>query len=267
MNEDESNNNQEVTEINSAYCRAALYSAVALGFHPPTAQVLSRLLTPGSRSCLASAATLLYPREPELMAAIEALPSAEQTSELAVASQYRSLFGHTARGQITPYETEYGNEALFQQPQELGDLMGFYRAFGLTLKREHHERPDHVSCECEFLMILALKEAFALEHDNREMLGETRKAEKLFLRDHLGRFLPTLVARLGREDPSGFYSRLGDLGLRFVSAECARFQVNPGAANLGLRPVDDNRIPMACGNGAECAALPGADMPEGGDSV
>ena len=31
MNEGESNNNQEVTEINSAYCRAALYSAVALG--------------------------------------------------------------------------------------------------------------------------------------------------------------------------------------------------------------------------------------------
>ena len=115
-----------------------------------------------------------------------------------------------ARGQIPPYETEYGNEALFQQPQELGDLMGFYRA-GLALKPGKHERPDHISCECEFLMFLALKEAYALEQDNQEMLAETRKAEKLFLRDHLGRFLPTFVTQLTREDPSGFYSTLGEL--------------------------------------------------------
>ena len=47
---------------------------------------------------------------------------------------YRALFGHTVRGPIPPYETEYGNEALFQQPQEMGDLMGFYQAFGLTVR-------------------------------------------------------------------------------------------------------------------------------------
>ena len=70
---------------------------------------------------------------------------------------------HRPRGTITPYETEYGNEALFQQPQELGDLMGFYRAFGLAMKQDRRERADHISCECEFLMFLALKEAYALE--------------------------------------------------------------------------------------------------------
>jgi DMSO reductase family type II enzyme chaperone len=258
---------RQLEEADLACCRAAFYSALALGFQSPADDVLSRLLAADSRSCLASAATMLYPHQPDLMSAIEGLPGAEESNRWALASKYRVLFGHTAQGRISPYETEYGNEALFQQPQELGDLMGFYHAFGLRLKPEHHERPDHVSCECEFLMFLALKEAYALEQNNREMLAETRKAEKLMLRDHLGRFFPTFVAGLTREDPSGFYGRLGELGLRFISAECARLQVMLGAANLGLRPADDGRVPMACGNGTECAAMPGGYMPEGGDSV
>ncbi|MDH3445914.1 MAG: molecular chaperone TorD family protein, partial [Deltaproteobacteria bacterium] len=166
-----------------------------------------------------------------------------------------------------PYETEYGNEALFQQPQELGDLMGFYRAFGLTVRRDQHERADHISCECEFLSFLAMKEAFALEHRHKEMLADTLKAQKLFLRDHLGRFLPTFTHKLGREDPAGFYAKLADLGLRFVSLDANRLSIRLGAANLPLRPANDDRVPMACGSGAECAAMPGACPPEGADSV
>lgn len=263
-----SHSDAKASEVDLAYCRAALYSALALGFQPPTGEILSRLLTPDSRSALAGAVTTLYPaQQPNLISTLEALPNAEKTNIAALGSKYRVFFGHTARGQIPPYETEYGNEALFQQPQELGDLMGFYQAFGLALKQGKHERPDHVSCEFEFLMFLALKEAFALEQNNGEMLAETRKAQKLFLRDHLGRFLPTFVTQLNREDPSGFYGTLAELCLRFVAAECVRLQVNLGAASLGLRPADDSRVPMACGNGTECAAMPGACTPEGGDAV
>ena len=255
---------EAASEIDLAYCRAAIYSAMVLGFQPPTDETLRRLLARDSKSSLTQAASMLYPtREPNLICKIEALPDAEEADRSSLATRYRLFFGHTARGQIPPYETEYGNEALFQQPQELGDLMGFYRAFGLVLKSEKHERPDHVSCECEFLMFLALKEAYALEQDNREMLSETRKAEKLFLRDHLGRFLPTFVTQLTREDSSGFYSTLGELCLRFVAAECVRLQVTLGLANLGLRPADNSRVPMACGSGTECGAIPGACMPEG----
>jgi TorA maturation chaperone TorD len=211
---------------------------------------------------------MLYPaHEPDLVSPIEALANVEKTSTPALLSRYRLFFGHTARGQIPPYETEYGNEALFQQPQELGDLMGFYRAFGLQLKPGTHERPDHVSCEFEFLMFLALKEAHALEQDNREMLAETRKAQRLFLRDHLGRFLPTFGAKLTGEDPGGFYATLAELCLRFVGAECRRLQVTLGAANLNLRPAEDSRVPLACGNGTECASIPGAGPLDGADVV
>jgi TorA maturation chaperone TorD len=171
------------------------------------------------------------------------------------------------RGPIPPYETEYGNEALFQQPQEMADLMGFYRAFGLSVRVDGHERCDHISCECEFLSFLALKEAYGLEHRDAEMVQQSRKATRLFLRDHLGRFLPAFASKLQRENRTGFYGMLVKLCLAFIELESNCFDVPRGAASLGLRPVDDDRIPMACGSGAECAALPGACAPEGADSV
>jgi len=268
MNINEENIAEAASDIDLSYCRAAIYSVLALGFQAPTEQILSRLLTPESKASLAQAATLLYPEQKtDLVASIEALAQAGEGETAALASRYHFLFGHTARGEITPYETEYGNEALFQQPQELGDLMGFYRAFGLDMRAGTHERPDHVSCEFEFLMFLALKEAYALEHNDADMRQETCKAEILFLRDHVGRFLPAFVGQLQRADRSGFYANLGELCRRFVTAEADRLQVPLGAANLGLRPADDSRIPMACGSGADCAAMPGAAVPEGADSV
>ncbi len=268
MSTTEANIAQAPRDIDLSYCRAAVYSALALGFLPPTGETLARLLTDESRACLARAAALLHPEcAADLVFSIEALSQAEDSRNAALPSRYRLLFGHTARGEIAPYETEYGNEALFQQPQELGDLMGFYRAFGLAMKPGKHERPDHISCEFEFLMFLALKEAYALEQNERDMAAETRKAEKSFLRDHLGRFVPAFTGQLQRADPGGFYGRLAELCRQFVGAEAGRLQVPLGSANLGLRPADDNRIPMACGSGTECAAMPGAGMPEGAESL
>ncbi len=252
--------------IDLALARATLYSALALGFRPPTEEIIARLGSKDAAAALASAAALLDPTREFDLAAVSSLLT-PHSSLLTLSASHRALFGHTARGAVPPYETEYGNEALFQQPQELGDLMGFYQAFGLAVKSGEHERPDHISCECEFLAFLAMKEAYALEHDDGEMLEETRKAEKLFLKDHLGRFLPTFSQNLGREYLSGFYAALAGLCLRLVTLESARFKVTLGGPNMVLRPADDDRVPMACGSGTECAAMPGACTPEEADTV
>jgi DMSO reductase family type II enzyme chaperone len=254
--------------IDLAYCRATLYSALALGFRPPTEAAIARLVEPENAAALADAAAILDSHKKlGLVATVKILSQTGQIGVAALASSYRNLFGHTARGPVPPYETEYGKEALFQQPQELGGLMGFYRAFGLTVNFAEHERPDHISCECEFLSFLNLKEAHALEHTDVAMLEQTRKAEQLFLKDHLGRFLPTFATKLNREDRSGFYAALAQLCMRFVGSESGRLNVTFGGTNLALRPAEDNRVPLACGNGTECAAMPGAYVPEGSDSI
>lgn len=260
--------NPEQSELELAFCRATLYSALALGFRPPTEEAIARLTTPQNAAALGETAAILdSDGKLGLASLVQAVAQAGAAGATVLMASYRALFGHAVRGPIPPYETEYGNEALFQQPQEMGDLMGFYRAFGLTVRVDGHERCDHISCECEFLSFLALKEAYALEHRDPDMLEASRKATRLFLRDHLGRFLPAFAAKLRREDRAGFYGMLVQLCLAFIELESNSFDVPRGAASLGLRPVDDDRIPMACGSGAECAALPGAGAPEGADSV
>ena len=255
--------NQEIGETDLALCRATLYSALALGFRPPTEETLTRLVSQEGAAALADAAAVLDVNgESRLATAAWGLCTTRPASVADLSASFRRLFGHTARGAVPPYATEYGAEALFQQPQELGDLVGFYRAFGLTLNTAEHERADHVSCECEFLSFLALKEVYALEQQDTPMLEETRKATRLFLRDHLGRFVPTFAKKLAREDRGGFYGALGELCLRFVIQDCARFGMLTGPENLSLRPATDDRVPMACGRSAECAAMLGTCHPE-----
>ncbi len=268
MKSETTKRDQSVSDIDLALCRATVYSALALGFRTPTDESIARIIEPENSAALAAAAACIdFDGEKNLVEIIDALAQAGRAAAPSLSASYIAAFGHNAGGSVAPYETEYGNEALFQQPQELGDLMGFYRAFGLTVRHDRHERADHISCECEFLSFLAMKEAFALEHRDKEMLADTLKAQKLFLRDHLGRFLPTFTHKLGGEDPAGFYAKLADLGLRFVSLDANRLNIFLGAANLPLRPANDDRVPMACGSGAECAAMPGACSPEEADSV
>ena len=247
----------QTADIDVALCRATLYSALALGFRPPTEETRARLTSKEAVAALAEAAALLDASGgARLFSAVKGLAAAEEKSLQDLVASHHRLFGHTARGDVPPYETEYGAEALFQQPHEMGDLMGFYRALGLTLNAQERERADHVSCECEFLCFLALKEAYALEHADAPMAEETRKAERLFLRDHLARFLPAFAKKLSREDTNGLYGALGRVGYDFIAFECARFGVALGPENLTLRPADDERVPMACGSG-ECPVMPG----------
>lgn len=99
------------------------------------------------------------------------------------------------------------------------------------------------------------------------MLEEVCKAARLFLRDHLGRFVPAFARKLVTEGRESFYGNLGELCLRFVTIECARLGVPLGPENLSLRPATDDSVPMACGSGTECAAMAGAGDPEESGAV
>jgi len=262
-----SQNDRAISETDLALCRAILYGALALGFRPPSEETVARLISEKSGVALGKAAALLDPNRESGLAAAALSVTLAAAAVTELLTSFRCLFGHTARGVVPPYETEYGAGALFQQPQEMGDLMGFYRAFGLTLNPTEHERADHISCELEFLTFLALKEVYALEHQDAPMLEQTRKATRLFLRDHLARFVPAFTKKLAREARDGFYNDLADLCHKLVTQECTRYGVPLGPENLALRPATDDRAPMACGSGAECPGMPGGGGQEGGQEL
>jgi DMSO reductase family type II enzyme chaperone len=240
-------------EVDIALCRSILYEALALGFRPPTPETISRLASPEGAAGLAAAAAVLDSAWDSDLASLARRPSAPpppcSLPDLHIS--FRRLFGHTVRGAVPPYETEYGEDSLFQPPREMSDLGGFYEAFGLRLRASERERVDHISCECEFMLFLARKEAYALVTADAAMLEETRRASRLFLRDHLGRWVPALGRRLAREDSGGFYGTLGDLLTAFVTHECARVGVAAGPELLRVRSTSLGDAPMACGSGEE----------------
>lgn len=231
-------------EIDATLARAVVYQWLAEGFAPPAPSTIERVTSARGLATIAGAARLLDDAPKTALA--EALPLvAPRLSLEELRAAYTRLFGHTARGEVPPYETEYGEHDIFRQPQELADLSGFFRAFGLS-SEGRRERCDHVSRECEFLGWLSLKQAFALEHQDQAMLAEVLKARRLFLRDHLGCFAPALGRRLMRADGGGFYGALGAVLERFVVAECALEQVAAGPLYLKLGDTDSPEVPTAC---------------------
>jgi DMSO reductase family type II enzyme chaperone len=229
-----------------ALCRSALYEALALGLAAPADETVARLASPEGAAALADAADVLDRAWGSSLAShVRGLAVASGGDGLAAA--FSRLFGHTARGAVPPYETEYGEDSLFQPMQEMSDLAAFYRAFGLALSPQARERLDHVSCECEFLAVLTRKEAYALEREDTAMLEATQHAARLFLRDHLGLWASGFGRKLARADPGGFYGALGELCHAFVSQECARAGVATGAEFLRLRSASPGDVPMACG--------------------
>lgn len=116
---------------------------------------------------------------------------------------------------------------------EMADVAGFYKAFGVEMG-PGAERPDHVTAELEFMNLLAVKEAVALQDEGAGEHAEVcRDASRAFLRDHLGRFAPRLGERLleGENDP--VYASAGRLLGGFVAFDAERIDAD-GAPALHL---------------------------------
>ena len=244
------------SDADVALCRSAVWEALALGFRTPTAETVARLGGREGADALADAAAMVDdPEGAGVATEVRALASEPAPALSALQAAYDRLFGHTARGSIPPYETEYGEDSLFQPQREMSDLAAFFRAFGLALCPDARERPDHLACACEFMLVLARKEAHALEVGDPAMAEATRRATRLFLRDHLGRWAAAFGRKLDREDPEGFYGALGRLCAAFVTSECRRVGVASGPDLLQLRSTEMADVPMACGSGTEaCGA-------------
>jgi TorA maturation chaperone TorD len=125
------------SDADVALCRSAVWEALALGFRPPTAEVVARLAGREGAAALADAAVVVdNPDEPAVVALVRALGNDPPPPPATLQAAYDRLFGHTARGSIPPYETEYGEDSQFQPQREMSDLAAFFRAFGLV------RRPD-----------------------------------------------------------------------------------------------------------------------------
>ena len=147
--------------------------------------------------------------------------------------EHRRIFGHVVAHGCPPYETEWGRRHVFGQSQDLGDIRGFYEAFGVRPRRGG-ERPDHLACELEFLSLLAIKEAMALAAGDADRVEICRGAASHFLEDHPGRWVVALAARIAGRAPRSGYAAAAALAATILGAHAREI----GAAPRLLEPDD-----------------------------
>ncbi len=151
-------------------------------------------------------------------------------------AQHRRVFEHTISKDCPPYETQYGAHHIFQQAQKLGDIGGFYRAFGMEISEEAKERLDHISVELEFMHFLTIKEAHALKNHGEEKADICREAQKKFVNDHLGPWLFVFTKKLIKKAETGFYKELAVLTREFLALECSLLKVRPRGLKVVMPP-------------------------------
>ena len=141
--------------------------------------------------------------------------------------EHRRVFSNVIALDCPPYETLFGNDHVFGQSYVMGDISGFYTAFGLQLSQDIHERLDHLSVELEFLHYLAYKESYALCHDGQEKTKTVVDAEKKFVKEHIGRWVPLFSGMLKKKADYGFYKYIADLTAAWVNFEICFLSVIP----------------------------------------
>jgi TorA maturation chaperone TorD len=134
-------------------------------------------------------------------------------------AEHRRIFSHVHSADCPPYETDFVARDVWRQGQELADLSGFYRAFGMEVRKE---RPDGAAVELEFLHVLAFKAGWALAHEEADHVEVCDRAERAFLEQHVLRWLPGLVERLRVIAGGGPYEAVARFVGELLRAESAR---------------------------------------------
>lgn len=160
---------------------------------------------------------------------VEGLISSEcvnwQLSDLQ--SEHRRVFSNVITLDCPPYETLFGNDHVFAQSHVMGDISGFYKAFGVELSKDIHERLDHLSVEFEFMHFLAYKESYSLCHDGPEKTQIVVEAQKKFVKNHIGRWVPLFCRMLAKKADSGLFKLVADMTVDWMEFETAFLAVTP----------------------------------------
>lgn len=201
--------------------RANLYGLAALAFTYPEDRVVGDLHDGASALAETLDSASIGPETTEQgLAFVEAVAT---TPPPAMRRNYNELF--VGRKQCRLDESEY-DESIFNRYQRIADIAGFYRAFGFELAAESHQRADFVGTELEFMHVVLLKHAYAIEQGWDDQAEVCREASGKFLAEHLEWWIPAMCEKLRGASSCAFYQSLSDFLESFIQSEASR-QLQP----------------------------------------
>lgn len=236
--------------------RLVIYQFLALATSKPHAEAWPRILDPNYLELVQAAVDIIRhdpQAQPDSLAPgelpLEALdfaplksflqnhlhtedPPPAEDSVQAFCDEYDRVFGLLLSKECPPYETQYCPQtfSVFRSHQ-LGDIAGYYRAFGLEPSSKSPERHDHISLELEFMAWLNTKTLYAMEEGDHDNESLCRDAQVSFLDEHLAWWTTAFALALrkkadGIEDereltspPKSFQGAIGVFLAAFIAAE------------------------------------------------
>lgn len=234
--------------------RECVYRYLAATLTDPTLPGWDRVLDPENQKLAVSAAQVLreavgdepfaltFGEAPPAQLELEPLVASLQRSRGDLTMEFERTFGLVVPKECPPYETEFHPPAqTFMRFQQMADVAGFYRAFGLTTSALRPERPDHLVLELEFMAVAiertrTARERSATDPEAREQVEICTHAQQAFVRDHLCWWVPAFAAGLRRKATSGYLHELAGVLAALIPWErrfldvAAPFQAPPSPA-------------------------------------
>ncbi|HYM14529.1 MAG TPA: molecular chaperone TorD family protein [Dehalococcoidia bacterium] len=140
-------------------------------------------------------------------------------------SAYIRLFDvGTVRPPCPLHDGEWGGP----RKRAMEDVLRFYRFFGMKMDEAHHELPDHVTIEFEFMKVLAFLEGMARAQGVDA--GSFFRAERDFLQRHPARWWPLLRRKLAVQEPPPFYASLTSIVGDVLAADLTHIKATIASA-------------------------------------
>ncbi len=144
----------------------------------------------------------------------------ELIEDLAV--EYARLFIGPAK-HISPHESIHHDTGDGDWGQFWGrstvEIKKFVETAGLEFRPEFTGMPDHISVEFEFMQQAAKREAQAREEKDSEGLQYCLKMEKMFIEEHLLKWIPIFCDKVISEAELSFYREIAKVTKEFMGFE------------------------------------------------
>ncbi|MEE8345740.1 MAG: molecular chaperone TorD family protein [Dehalococcoidia bacterium] len=214
-----------------ALARSALYRLLSQALTYPGQESLAALLEADLPQAQQAAAELPADLSAEVAPLLTSLAEHLQSTDASqLQAEHQRVFTHILSLDCPPCETVYTCRDIYQETQDLSDIAGFFRAFGLEMAEK--ERLDHISVELEFMYFLAYKEAYALTHHSPAKVRLCRDSQRKFMQDHLGRWADQFTQRLRQKAGGGYFECVASLTEAFIKAEIGFLKAQPEAISI-----------------------------------
>lgn len=141
---------------------------------------------------------------------------------LDLARDYVRVFvGHGVNGHSAayPYESVHTSEKRLLMQEARAEVLAVYRQNVLKKEATWRDCEDHIAVELEFMQIMCIRTADALEVDDDAAAIELLTTQYAFVQDHLLNWVPMLVADMLHYSETELYRGLAELTLGFAQTE------------------------------------------------